>query len=82
VGTKNPCAGKSQQQFSSQWVSELENICGSVVNCCNETHVAEAGDSLGTHRKGNVHCWKLLSSNGSEDVTVDIRVDVIMKCKV
>jgi hypothetical protein len=50
--------------------------------------VAEARDISGTQRKGNIHHWKLLPSNGSEDMTVDtgvcmracVRVTVI--CKV
>jgi hypothetical protein len=41
------------------------------VSCCCEKLVAEAGDRLGTQRKGNVRRWKPLPSNGSEDVTVD-----------
>jgi hypothetical protein len=36
-------------------VSELENCCGSVlVNCCCKKLVAEAGESSGTQRKGNI----------------------------
>jgi hypothetical protein len=42
-------------------------------SCC-EKLVAEAGDRLETQRKGNVHHWKPLSSNGNEDVTVDTSV--------
>jgi hypothetical protein len=33
---------------------------------------AEAGDSSGTLRKGNVRRWKPLPGNGSEDVIVNI----------
>jgi hypothetical protein len=52
-----------------------------VSRCC-EKLVAEAGDSSGTQRKGNVRRWKPLPSNGSEDVTVDTSVCVTVKCKV
>jgi hypothetical protein len=38
--------------------------------------VAEAADTSGTLTKGNVRRWKLLPSNGSEDVTVDTSVCV------
>jgi hypothetical protein len=33
--------------------------------------IAEAGDSLGTRRKVNISRSKPVTSNGSEDVTVD-----------
>jgi hypothetical protein len=46
------------------------------VSCCCEKLVAEAGDSSGTHRKGNVRSWKPLPNNGSKDVAVDISVFV------
>jgi hypothetical protein len=60
------------------------------VSCCCEKLVAEAGDSVGTQRKGNVRHWKPLPSNGSEDVTVDtsvcvcvcVCVCVIVNCEV
>jgi hypothetical protein len=53
-------------------VGELvSNRCSSVVSCCCWKLVAEAGDSSGTQRKGNVCHWKPLPSSGSEDVTVD-----------
>jgi hypothetical protein len=41
----------------------------SLVSCCCEKLVDEAGDSSGTQRKGNVPCCKPLPNNGSEDVT-------------
>jgi hypothetical protein len=47
-----------------------------------EKLVAEAGDRSGTQRKGNVRSWKSLSSNGSEDVTVDTSACEIVNCKV
>jgi hypothetical protein len=53
--------------------------------CCGmlcEKLVAEARDSSGTQRKRNIHCWKLLRSNGSKDMIVDSRVYVIVNCKV
>jgi hypothetical protein len=37
-----------------------------------------AEDSSGTHTKGNILCWRPLPSNGSEDVTVDASVCVIV----
>jgi hypothetical protein len=40
------------------------------VSCCYEKLLAEAGDSSITQRKGNVHRYKPLPSNGSEGVTV------------
>jgi hypothetical protein len=48
------------------------------VSCCCEKMVAEAGDSSGTQRKGNVRRLKPLPNNDSEDVTVDTRVCVCM----
>jgi hypothetical protein len=54
---------------------QLENCWGSaVVGCCCEKLVLEVGDSSETQKKGSVRCWKPLSTNGSEDVTVDTRV--------
>jgi hypothetical protein len=35
-----------------------------VVICCCKKLIAEARDSSGTQRKGNVICWKPLPSNG------------------
>jgi hypothetical protein len=52
------------------------------VSCCCEKLVAEAGDSSGTQRKENVRCCNPQLSNGSEDVTVDTSVCVIVNCKV
>jgi hypothetical protein len=40
-------------------------------SCCCEKLVAEASDSSGAHRKGNVCRWKLLPSSDSEDMTMD-----------
>jgi hypothetical protein len=44
------------------------------VSCCCEKLAAEAGDSSGTQKKGNVRLRKSLASNGSEEVTVDTGV--------
>jgi hypothetical protein len=64
-------------------MSELEDFCSSViVRCCCEKLVAEATVSLGTQGKGNVHHWKLLPSNSTENVPVDTSVCVIVNCKV
>jgi hypothetical protein len=64
--------GKLISWLVSEWgVSELEDCCGSVVvSCCCENPAAEAGDSSGTQRKGNVRRWKPLPSIGSEDTSV------------
>jgi hypothetical protein len=44
---------------------QSDNCCGSVVvSCCCEKLVAEAEDSSGTQRTGDVRRWKLLPSNG------------------
>jgi hypothetical protein len=54
-----------------EWVSESDNRWSSVVvSCCCSR------DRLGIQRKKNVRRWKPLSSNGSEDVTVDTNVCV------
>jgi hypothetical protein len=46
-------------------MSYLKDFCGSVVvSYCYEKLVAEAEDSSRTQRKGNVHRWKPLPSNG------------------
>jgi hypothetical protein len=52
------------------------------VSCCCEKLVAEAGNSSGIRRKGNVHHWKPPPSNDSEDMTVDNSVCIIVTCKV
>jgi hypothetical protein len=52
------------------------------VSCCCEKLVADVGDSSGTQGKGNVRHLKPLPSNGSEDVTVDTSVFVIVNCKM
>jgi hypothetical protein len=58
----------------SWWASEWDNSGSTVVvSCYCEKLIAEAGDSSGTQRKGNVRRWKPLPSNGSEDVTVENR---------
>jgi hypothetical protein len=48
----------------SEWVGELDNRRDSVVvTRCYEKLVAEAGDRLGTQKKGNVCRWKQLPSD-------------------
>jgi hypothetical protein len=47
--------------------------------------VAETGDSSGTNTKEGICSWKPLTSNGSQDVTVDASVcitvkSVVMRC--
>jgi hypothetical protein len=44
--------------------------------------VAKAGDSSGTQRKGNVHCWKTLPSNAVKTVTENTSLCVIVICKL
>jgi hypothetical protein len=44
--------------------------------------VAEARESSGTQRNGNVRRLKPLPSNGSEDVTENTSLCVIVNCKV
>jgi hypothetical protein len=44
--------------------------------------LAEAGDSFGNYRKGNVCRLKPLPNNGSEDVIVDTCVCVTVSFKV
>jgi hypothetical protein len=53
------------------------------VSCCCEKLVAETRASSGSQRKMNVHGWKPLPSNGSEDLTVDntVCVYVTVTCK-
>jgi hypothetical protein len=80
------CYKQSQLAVAVSGVSGLvsysDNHWGSVVSCCCEKLVAEARDSLGTQRNKNVCHWKLLPSNGSENVTVDTKVCVAVNCKV
>jgi hypothetical protein len=63
-----------------QLIRELMGF--SHVSCCCYKLVDDAGDSSGTQRKGNIRHWKQLPSNGSEDMTVDTSVSVIVNCKV
>jgi hypothetical protein len=50
-------------------MSDLENCRGlTVVYCSFEKMLAEAGDNLGTQKKGNIHRWKPLRGNVSEGV--------------
>jgi hypothetical protein len=51
-----------------------------VVRC--EKLVAEAGDSLGTQRKGNIHSWMPLPSSTVNTVTENRSLCVIVICKV
>jgi hypothetical protein len=44
--------------------------------------VAETGDSLGTQRKENVHCWKPLPSSAVKTVTENVSLFVIVICKM
>jgi hypothetical protein len=52
------------------------------MSCCCEKLVAEAGDRSGTQRKANVRRWKLLPSNGSEDMSTDTSVCVTVNYKL
>jgi hypothetical protein len=72
---------RSQSSSDSECCSELsrlvslwacEDCWGSVVvSCYCQNLVTEAGDSSGTLRKTNVRRWKPLTSNTTEDMTVD-----------
>jgi hypothetical protein len=66
----------------SRLLSEAQDFCSSVVSCCCEKLVTEAGGRSGTKRKWNVRCWKPVQSTGSEDVIVDasVRVTVTVQC--
>jgi hypothetical protein len=44
--------------------------------------VAKAGDISGTQRKGNVPCWKMLSSRAVKTVTENTTLFVVVICKV
>jgi hypothetical protein len=48
----------------------------------SEQLVAEAGDSTGTLRKGNVHRWKLLPSSAVKTVTENTILCMLVICKV
>jgi hypothetical protein len=72
-----PICYKEDKWWVSEWVresvgwrvSELEYCwCSVFVSCCCKKLVAEAGDSSGTQRMGNIRRWKPLPSNGSEDI--------------
>jgi hypothetical protein len=52
------------------------------VSCCCEKLVAEAGDSSGTQRKGNVHRWKTLPSTAVATVTDNTSLFVIVIWKM
>jgi hypothetical protein len=80
---KVPTCYKQDKWGVSELVTELEDCWGSVVvSCCCEKLLSEVWDSLGTQRKGNVRHSKPLPSNGSEYMTVDTSVVVIVNCKV
>jgi hypothetical protein len=48
----------------------------------SEKLVAEAGDSSGNHKKGNVRRWKPLPSNAVKTVTENTSLYVMVICKV
>jgi hypothetical protein len=57
--------------------SESDDCWGSgVMSCCSYKLVAEAMDSSGTQRKGNVHHWSLYQATASEDMIVATSVHV------
>jgi hypothetical protein len=63
--------------------SQLEDCRGTVIiSLCCEKPIAEAGDTSGTQRNGNVRRWQPLPTNGSEDVTMDTSVCVVVNCKL
>jgi hypothetical protein len=48
----------------------------------SERLATEAANSLGTQRKGNVHCWKPLPSGTEKTMAENICLCVIVHCKV
>jgi hypothetical protein len=69
--------------FTQDQLAVAENCWGSViVSCCSKKLVAQTGDSSGNQRKGSVHLWKPLPSNGSETWLLCVCMRVIVKCKV
>jgi hypothetical protein len=47
----------------------------------SEKPVTEAGDSLGTQRKGNLHCWKMLPNKAVKTLTEKTSLCVIVICR-
>jgi hypothetical protein len=66
----NKCTVTEEQCFlfglCRDVISRTDNLGGGsiVMSCCCEKLVAEARESLGTQRKGNIRHWKPLPSNG------------------
>jgi hypothetical protein len=74
LGMKNHCAGEDQQEISSQLVSELDNRSSKLV--------FEVRGRSRTQRKEDDCRWKSLRRNGSEAVTMDTSMCVIVKCEM
>jgi hypothetical protein len=51
-------------ELSELVTEESVSCCSVFVSCCCEELAAEAGDSSGTQKKGNVRSLKPLSNNG------------------
>jgi hypothetical protein len=76
------CYKQGQFAVGVGWC-ELDNLwVSAVVSCCCEKLVAEAGDSSGTQRKGNVRRCSRYQATASEDVTVDTSVCITVNCNV
>jgi hypothetical protein len=60
---RNDCAGEGQHQFNRPTELWLR-----VAVTRNEKLIAEAGDSSGTQKKGNVRCLSRYQATASEDL--------------
>jgi hypothetical protein len=68
------------QELADELCSEL--VLGILQNSRCEKLIDEAGENLGTQKKGNTSQWKPLLSNGSRDVSVDTTGCVMANCRV
>lgn len=66
-------------KLAVSWATRSLGLAENCCRCC-EKLVAEVRDSSGTQSKRNIHLWKPLLNNGSEDVTVDTTVCLCIKC--
>jgi hypothetical protein len=82
---KASCSGDQLRQVLQSAVGDGETVSGTP---SSEEVRRAAKDSFGTHKKGNIHRWKPLPSNGREDMTVDtcvracVTLLLIVNCKV
>jgi hypothetical protein len=58
-------------------------LLAAAYNCKNcKKLLVRHENSSGTHKRGNVHCWKPLQTHSSEDVILDNSVWIIVNCIV